>query len=110
MLVFDFRVIGNRLLTIRKKAGMTQAEMAEAAGLSDRAYADIERGCVNARVETLLRICQALHTTPDALLTDESSDIDIQRSDILARLDACSPREEETALRLLQTYLQSLGQ
>ena len=47
MLLFDMRAIGNKLLAIRKKAGLTQQEVAEAAGLSDRTYADIERGTVN---------------------------------------------------------------
>ncbi|MBQ8288515.1 MAG: helix-turn-helix transcriptional regulator, partial [Clostridia bacterium] len=49
MLVFDFITIGNKLYTIRKKMGMTQAEVAELADLSDRTYADIERGTVNMR-------------------------------------------------------------
>lgn len=53
MLVFDKRAIGNKLLVIRKKIGLTQAEVAEAAGLSDRTYADIERGSVNMRTETI---------------------------------------------------------
>lgn len=35
---------GNRLLAQRKALGLTQAEVAERAGLSDRTYADIERG------------------------------------------------------------------
>ena len=61
MLIYDFREIGNRLLAFRKKAGLTQIEVAEAAGLSDRTYADIERGSVNMRIETILRICDALH-------------------------------------------------
>ena len=39
MLIFDLHTIGNKLLTIRKRMGMTQAEVAEAADLSDRAYA-----------------------------------------------------------------------
>ena len=56
MLVFDFRAIGNKLLATRKRCGLTQAEVAEIAGLSDRAYADIERGTVNMRIETILRI------------------------------------------------------
>ena len=63
MLIYDFREIGNRLLAFRKKAGLTQIEVAEAAGLSDRTYADIERGSVNMRIETILRICDALHIT-----------------------------------------------
>ena len=33
MLIFDFRAIGNKLLAIRKKAGLTQSEVAEAGGL-----------------------------------------------------------------------------
>ena len=61
MLVLDMREIGNKLLAIRKRMGMTQVEVAEAAGLSSRTYADIERGTVNMRVETILRICDALH-------------------------------------------------
>ena len=69
MLISDPRQIGNRLLAIRKHIGLTQAEVAEAAGLSDRAYADIERGSVNMRIDTALRICQSLHITPDEILT-----------------------------------------
>ena len=42
MLVFDFYAIGNKLLSIRKRMGLTQSEVAEAAGISDRTYADIE--------------------------------------------------------------------
>ena len=62
MLVFDFGTIGNKLLSIRKKAGLTQSEVAEKANLSDRTYADIERGTVNMRIETILKICEALHS------------------------------------------------
>ena len=72
MLVFDFGAIGNKLLAIRKQAGLTQNEVAELAGLSDRTYADIERGTVNMRIETILRICKALRITPDDILTEEN--------------------------------------
>lgn len=62
--------IGNLLLVIRMRVGMTQAELAEAAGLADRrTNADIERGSVNMRVDTILRICSVLHVTPDEILT-----------------------------------------
>ena len=46
MLIFDFHTIGNKMLSERKRIGLTQAEVAERAGLSDRTYADIERGTV----------------------------------------------------------------
>lgn len=60
MLIHDLRQIGNRLLTLRKDRGLTQAELAEKAGLADRTYADIERGTVNMRVMTLLQICDTI--------------------------------------------------
>lgn len=108
MLIFDFRMIGNKLLAIRKRTGLTQAEIAEAAGLSDRTYADIERGTVNMRIETVLRICDALHITPDEVLTENNTSPTMRQNELIDRLNACNPKDKETALRLLSVYLQSL--
>ena len=109
MLVLDMRRIGNKLLEIRKRAGLTQIEVAEAAGLSNRTYADIERGTVNMRTETVLHICDALHITPDEILTEDQPDLAPRQEELRQRLESCSPRERETALRLLAVYLDSLG-
>lgn len=109
MLVSNLTTIGNKLFTVRKRMGMTQAEVAEAAGLSDRTYADIERGTVNMRTETILRICNALHITPDEVLTEENASLTSRQEELWERLNACSPKDKETALQLLSVYLQSLG-
>ena len=108
MLVFDLNAIGNKLLLIRKRLGMTQAEVAEAAGLSERTYADIERGTVNMRIETILRICKVLHITPDEIMTEEDSVISTAQEELWSRLNACNAKDKETALRLLTVYLKSL--
>lgn len=108
MLVFDLRKVGNKLLAVRKRMGLTQAEVAEAAGLSDRTYADIERGTVNMRMETILRICSVLHITPDEVLTENSNSLSAQQAELLERLDACNPKDRETALQILSIYLKSL--
>ena len=109
MLILDFRVIGNKLHTIRKRSGMTQAEVAEAAGLSDRTYADIERGTVNMRIETVIKICHALHITPDEILTDDSRSMTSRQEEIWERLMACAPKDKETALELLSVFLDYLN-
>ena len=109
MLIFDFHIIGNRLLAIRKRLGLTQAEVAEAAGLSDRTYADIERGSVNMRIDTILRICNVLHITPDEVLTEENSCQNVALDDLWARLNACNPKDKDTAIQLLSVYLKSLS-
>ena len=108
MLLFDLRMIGNKLLTVRKRMEMTQAEVAESAGLSDRTYADIERGTVNMRTETILRICNALHITPDEILTEENTSPSAQQAELWDRLNSCNAKDKETALQLLSIYLRSL--
>jgi len=108
MLLFDLRMIGNKMLAIRKRIGMTQAEVAEAAGLSDRTYADIERGTVNMRVETALRICKVLHISPDEILTEEQSPTQLEQKQLFRRLTACNAKDKATALQILSVYLKSL--
>lgn len=109
MLLFDMISVGNKLLAIRKRQGLTQAEVAELSGLSCRTYADIERGTVNMRIETFLRICSALGVTPDRILTDDNPSFVALQEELLARLAMCSAKEQETALSLLSVYLHSLN-
>jgi len=108
MLIFDSRSVGNKLLEIRKKKGLTQIEVAEKAGLADRTYADIERGSANMRVETALRICQALNITPNEILTTKNNDSDIKKEELKKLFEKCSAKEQETALNILSVYLRSL--
>jgi len=109
VLIFDFNIIGNKLYSIRKRMGLTQAEVAEAAELSTRTYADIERGSVNMRIETVLRICKVLHITPDEILTADHSTLASKQQELWGRLDSCSPKDKETALNLLSVFLESLN-
>ena len=109
MLIYDFRTIGNNLLAIRKKIGLTQTEVAEKAGLSDRTYADIERGEVNMIIGTFLSICNALNITPDDVLTQKEYSSQEEKEEIIKLLEHCSAKEKETALHLLSVYLHSLN-
>ena len=108
MLIFDLKVIGNKLYEIRNKKLMSRIEVAEKAELSDRAYADIERGSVNMRLETLLRICGALNITPNDILTVEQQK-PFSETQLAQIISNCSKSEQQTALNLLNVYLESLN-
>ena len=107
MLIFDLIDIGNKLYAIRKQKGLTQAQVAEAAGLSDRTYADIERGSVNMRIESVLKICEALGITPNDIFVEDQEAEEMNAS-ILERLDHLASKERKTAIQLLEVYLNSL--
>ena len=109
MLIHDLRQIGNRLLTLRKGKGLTQAELAERAGLADRTYADIERGTVNMRLTTLVKICEALNIRPNDLLLDSDIPDETDLDATMQRLRNCRPSMRETLVRALKAIIDELG-
>lgn len=108
MIIHDLRVIGEKLFRIRKQTGKTQLQIATEADMSDRTYSELERGVANVRIATVLKACDALHITPDEILTDCPEQAAAREEDIIARLRGCSPRDKETALRILEAFLRSL--
>lgn len=56
----------------------------------------------------MLRICDALHITPDEILTREEAVLYERQEELFERLNNCSEKEKETAYKLLDTYLRSL--
>ena len=59
------------------------------------------------RLETLLKICNALNITPNDILSIEN-DISVSAKDIADAMTTCSNAEKETALKLLRVYIESL--
>ena len=108
MLISDMHIIGNKLLSFRKQKGLTQAEVAELAEISDRTYADIERGSTNMRMETLVSICKALKITPNEIFIDNDNLLSVEQEELFKKLDSCSPKEKETASKILSAYLDSI--
>ena len=64
----DFKEIGERLSRRRKVLGLKQAEVCERCGISDKYLSNIECARSVPSIEMLIRICEALETTPDAIL------------------------------------------
>ena len=81
--------------------------MAELAGLSDRTYADIERGTCGMSIDTLLVLCSGLHLSPSTLLLGEavpdfdSTDISEQ---IMNGLVECSEEQRQCILQTIRLF------
>ncbi len=109
MFVSDLEKIGEKIRYFRNLRGLSQEATAEKSELSYRIYSDIERGKVNTRILTLLKICNVLDITPNDILVEPSDyDISINAENLLSTLSNYTAHEKETACKLLQTYLQSL--
>lgn len=59
---------GQRLYTLREQAGLSQQQLADRLGLTQRAYAHWERNPVALRAEQLLKLAQALNVSVEDLV------------------------------------------
>lgn len=60
--------IANNLKESRLKKGLTQAELAEKAGMNSNSYAKIERGKAQLKGVTLVKLLKALGVKPTDIL------------------------------------------
>ena len=63
---------------------------------------------MNMRIETVLKICQALNITPNEIFVIEDNN-ERTAEEILESLQHCSDAEKATAQKLLSVYLNSLN-
>ncbi|MBE5811114.1 MAG: helix-turn-helix transcriptional regulator [Clostridiales bacterium] len=70
----DYKDLGERIRTLRRKRSLTQEELAEQVGISASFMGHIERGSRVASLETLVALCNNLKTTPQYLLSASLDD------------------------------------
>jgi transcriptional regulator with XRE-family HTH domain len=65
----NVKLMASRLKKARLRSGLTQAQLAESAGLSESTIAAAESGRRSVRLENLVEMCRALGTTVEQLVT-----------------------------------------
>lgn len=64
----QFIEIGNRIRMRRKALNMKQGELAELLDISNNHMSSIENGKHRPKLETFIKLCECLNTTPNHLL------------------------------------------
>lgn len=70
----DYKAVGKRIRQQRIKLDLTQSQAAELADISEKYYANVERGANKARLEIYFKIAQALNISLDSLVSDDCSE------------------------------------
>lgn len=68
----DYTKIGQRIADRRRKLGLKQAEVSELADISNTYMSSIERAVSIPSTEVIMRLAEALDTTPDEFLVGTS--------------------------------------
>lgn len=104
----DYKVLGKRMAKRRRELGLKQYQVSERAGLSDKYISCIETAKSIPSIDVLVRICDALETTPDMLLlgavcNTENESYERQIAGKLRKLDAPA---RKLALEVLDKFIQ----
>jgi len=97
-----------RLKTLRKKAQLTQVDVAEKLGISQPAYASWERGVKKPTQENLVKIAKLFNVSVDTLVSnDKTDDIDLSEVELLFRTtsDGMSNEEKEVFKQELLQFM-----
>ncbi|MBV7276057.1 helix-turn-helix transcriptional regulator [Clostridiaceae bacterium UIB06] len=105
-MVLNYKQFGKRIKKHRLNKKLTQEQLAELIGLSSVYISHIEVGSTKPSLETVLKICNALEITPDAILIDSVySSKEYLQDDIALLLKNCSATDMKLIIDLIKTVL-----
>ncbi len=98
--------IGKMCQQYRLKNHLTQNQVAELTGLEPRHISQIERGLSKGSIDTLLKLCDAYHITPDIILYDLLSEETKKEISIYEeKFKKLSKRDKDSILYFIDYYL-----
>ena len=99
----DMIAIGNRIKEAREQAHLTQEDLAEIVGISPTHMSVIERGAKTPRLDTFVKIVNALKLSSDALLRDVVAPVsDSIIAELSVRIGSLPQKEQERILNAIR--------
>lgn len=104
----NYKELGARIARRRRELGLKQYQVSERAGLSDKYISCIETAKSIPSIDVLMRICDALETTPDLLLLGavEQTECEVFEQQTTRKLDKLDPSARALALEILDRFVQ----
>ena len=99
----DMVAIGSRIKEARERAHLTQEELAEIVDISPTHMSVIERGVKTPKLDTFVKIVNALHLSSDALLQDGLNHADESiMAEISVRIGSLPQKDQERILNAIR--------
>lgn len=104
----DLKLLGEKVRTERKLAGLTQEQLAERCHVSTKHIANIEKGSMNPSYEILLAIARVLPVSLDALITPGMGKTEIELKEFNRIYLSCPEAVRETLMDSIRTLAKHL--
>lgn len=100
-------LVGANIKREREKAGFTQDQFSELLGIGSKSLSSIERGVVGVSLTTLMRICDILHISANALLYEQTRSNDADS--IALQLEMLSAEQFEIATNVISNLMKAFS-
>lgn len=100
-------LVGANIKREREKAGFTQDQFSELLGIGSKSLSSIERGVVGVSLTTLLKICDVLHISANALLYEQAQKNDA--NSITMQLRRLSPEQFQIASDVITNLIKAFS-
>ena len=104
----DLKLLGEKVRTERKLAGLTQEQLAERCHVSTKHIANIEKGSMNPSYEILLAIARVLPISLDALITPGMDKTEVELKEFNRIYLSCPEAVRETNPKTNQFHTNSV--
>lgn len=99
----DMIAVGNRIKEAREQAHLTQEDLAEIIDISPTHMSVIERGAKTPRLDTFVKIVNALKLSSDSLLQDVVTPVsDTIIAELSIRIGSLPPKEQTRILNAIR--------
>ena len=101
------REMGKRISKFRKETGLTQAELAEKAGVTPQTISTCETGSKALKPWNIVKICSALDVSADNLLCGKASNDDL--SILTEKVSKLSLEQYKHLENIVNSFLAAVG-
>lgn len=105
------KLLGSTIRILRKESGLTQETLAEMSERHPVYISELERGKKNPSMDSLLRICTALETTPGGLLDlaflSDSEDGEVIKKQFIRLIDNQPLEKLKVLFEMSRVFLQA---
>lgn len=99
----ESQLIGSRIREARINRHMSQADLAVTANISLPHISNIEKGKTSMKLESFIRIIEALQVSADSMLRPDIPEVrSLYQSEFDELLADCSPKELDSILRIVR--------
>ena len=103
--MIDYKILGKNIKNCRKKLGYTQEKLSEFLECGSNHISNLETGRTSISLETLMKLCEVLNTTPNYLLLGTGTKDNEKVKQLKERINLLSDDDIKICIDIINLFI-----